>query len=108
MSVLIINGNIGRLRNGYYPSIFYPGLSKVTPYYKSASQALYLAPVSINGNRFGAWTVKSYSEPWQLLVRTPKGGLDLVQSSGNEFDPKNVWKVARDAYLSRWPNGGLF
>ena len=41
--MVVINGNLDRLRNGYYPSLFYPGLAKVSKeFYAKATQALFL------------------------------------------------------------------
>lgn len=41
--MIVINGNLDRLRNGYYPSLFYPGLAKVSKeFYALATQALFL------------------------------------------------------------------
>ena len=40
---VVINGNLDRLRNGYYPSLFYPGLARVSrEFYSKATQALFL------------------------------------------------------------------
>jgi len=108
ISVVVINGNLSRLRNGYYPSFFYPGLNKVSKsFYSNSTQAVYLIPLSVNGNRFGAWIAKTYSSDlWQLLVRSPKGGFDIAEKSLNEFNPNVIWKVAKEAYSVRWP--GMF
>lgn len=41
--LIVINGNLDRLRNGYYPALFYPGLSRVNKdFYSKATQALFL------------------------------------------------------------------
>ena len=41
--MVIINGNLDRLRNGYYPALFYPGLARVSKeFYAEATQALFL------------------------------------------------------------------
>jgi hypothetical protein len=41
--MIVVNGNLDRLRNGYYPAIFYPGLTKVTKeFYSKAEQAFYI------------------------------------------------------------------
>ena len=40
--VVVINGNLDRLRNGYYPSFFYPGLARVSKEY--FSQAVQVCP----------------------------------------------------------------
>jgi hypothetical protein len=34
-TVIVVNGNLDRLRNGYYPGIFYPTLAKVSKSYYS-------------------------------------------------------------------------
>lgn len=102
--VVIINGNLDRLRNGYYPSIFYPGLSKVsTQYYATATQACFLSPIAVGGNRLGAWLARVYPGQWEVLVRN-KDGYDLIQTSENEPKATQAWNLAKKAFFEI--NGG--
>jgi hypothetical protein len=59
--IIIINGNLDRLRNGYYPWFIYPTLTKVTKeYYVNTVQAVYLSPIAVGGARLGIF-VYSYT-----------------------------------------------
>ena len=104
---IVINGNLDRLRNGYYPSFFYPELTRVSKdYYSKASQALFLSPIAIRGDRFAAWLTKTYLAPWQVLLRdrTAAGACDVILSSDTPPDATKAWNAAKTEYISR--NGG--
>jgi len=105
--VVVINGNLDRLRNGYYPGIFYPGLARVSKeFYSRAEQALYLSPIAVGGVRFGAWLARAAPGPWEVLVRGPNG-YDVVQSTDKEPPAKNAWALAKKAFQER-NGGGMF
>eukprot|EP01041_Mallomonas_annulata_P001579 gene1579-3052_t len=95
--IIIINGNLDRLRNGYYPRIFYPGLYQVNKdFYSRFTQALFLSPVAIGGDRFGAWLARIYPGDWDLLVKDPAAGeLSIISSSINEPNPTEAWNIAK-------------
>jgi len=95
--IIIINGNLDRLRNGYYPSIFYPGLKKVTDsFYKQFEQALFLSPVAIAGNRFAAWLVKEYKEKdWNIVVKNSDNQYQSIDSYESPPDSSLVWRLAK-------------
>jgi hypothetical protein len=104
---VVINGNLDRLRNGYYPGIFYPGLARVSKeFYSRAEQALYLSPIAVGGVRFGAWLARAAPGPWEVLVRGPNG-YDVVQSTDKEPPAKNAWALAKKAFQER-NGGGIF
>jgi len=114
-SIIIINGNLDRLRKGYYPSFFYPGLAAVTKsFYLQFEQTFFLSPIAVNGDRLGAWLCKSSLaspsdlNPWALLVRS-----NAVEATDNlkylaveiydkEPDPKLVWNAAKDKHFAEW------
>ena len=101
-AIIVVNGNIDRLRAGYYPSLFYPGLAKVTKsFYSNFVQALFLSPVAVSGDRFGSWLVKKYSSRWELLVRSVDKRAttyDVILSTENYPDAKKCWSIAKKKY----------
>jgi len=104
---IVVNGNLDRLRNGYYPWFFYPELTSVSKtYYSKASQALFLSPIAVRGDRFAAWLTKVYVAPWQVLLRdkTTTGSCDVILSSDMSPDATKIWNIAKTEYISR--NGG--
>jgi hypothetical protein len=105
--VIVINGNLDRLRNGYYPAIFYPGLARVTKeYYSKATQALFLSPIAVGGYRLGAWLTKLYPGPWEVLVKGPKD-YEIVSSTAEEPPAKDAWSTAKQNY-QRLNGGNMF
>lgn len=101
--LVILNGNLARLRNGYYPGFFYPGLAAVSKFYTQAVQVFSLTPISISGNRLGAWIAKVYPNDWTLLIKSPKTGqMEIAYESVKELDPQSLWRKAKDEYASRW------
>ena len=100
--IVTINGNLERLRNGYYPSIFYPGLTASTNrFYKRFKQALFLNPIAVAGDRLGAWLYKDgVSSPWQVLVKQTGAVSRLDSISATEQEPKatDAWRQASAAY----------
>jgi hypothetical protein len=102
--VVIINGYLDRLRNGYYPAIFYPGLTKVSKgFYSTATQACFLSPIAVGGNRLGAWLARVYPGPWEVLVRN-KEGYEVIQTSDQEPKGQQAWNLAKKAFFEI--NGG--
>jgi len=100
--IVTINGNLERLRNGYYPAIFYPGLTASTNrFYKRFKQALFLNPIAVAGDRLGAWLYKDgVSSPWQVLVKQTGAVPRLDSISATEQEPKatDAWRQASAAY----------
>jgi len=108
-SIIIINGNLDRLRKGYYPSFFYPGLAAVTKsFYLQFEQTFFLSPIAVNGDRLGAWLCRSSlaapanMNAWALLVRrntaeaTDKLKYLATELYDKEPDPKSAWNTAKD------------
>ena len=100
--MIVVNGNIDRLRNGYYPSLFYPGLTKVTKsFYLDFVQALFLSPVAVGGDRFGSWLVNKYGSKWELLVKstnTKSITYNVIQRTEKYPDAKSCWSLAKKKY----------
>jgi Domain of unknown function (DUF1995) len=99
--MIIINGNLDRLRNGYYPWFIYPALTKVTKeFYSKAVQAVFLSPIAVGGSRLGAWLTRIYPGQWEVLV---KGSTeyDVVSVSDKEPEAKVAWQIAKKNFLER-------
>lgn len=108
---IVINGNIDRLRNGYYPSIFYPTLAKVSNmYYQLFTQAFFIQSIAINGDRYGAWLIKNYPNKWMILIKNKDNSYGILKIFDNQDqkqpNAQEVWKTAKAAYQEIW--GGLF
>lgn len=106
--LVVVNGNLDRLRNGYYPRFFYPKLYQVTQsFYQKFETAFNIRPIALGGDRYGAWIVKSYPNKWLLLVKnTSGGGYSLKGSYEKEPDPTKVWSEAKKLYLDA--RGSMF
>ena len=99
--MIIINGNLDRLRNGYYPWFIYPGLTKVTKeFYSNAVQALFLSPIAVGGSRLGAWLTRVYPGKWEVLVKGTTE-YDVVSVSDAEPQAKVAWNIAKKSFLER-------
>lgn len=99
--LVVINGNLDRLRNGYYPRFFYPKLFQVTQsFYQKFETAFNIRPIALGGDRYAAWVTKSYPNKWLLLVKnTSGGGYSLKGSYEKEPEPTKVWADAKKVYL---------
>lgn len=95
--IIVINGNLDRLRNGYYPSIFYPGLTKVSnSFYKRFDQALFLSPIALSGNRFAAWLIKEFKENcWNIVVKDSENQYQSIETYASPPDSGAVWRLAK-------------
>jgi len=106
-AVVTVNGNLDRLRNGYYPSFFYPKLASVTnSFYRKFKQALFLSPIAVGGDRLGAWLTRVGAEsPWEIfVVQRQKQGqvaaavLECISSTPEEPKPQSAWQLATAKY----------
>lgn len=104
LKIVVVNGNLERLRNGYYPSFFYPKLAQANKvFFQSFTTAYNLRPVAINGDRYAAWLVRNYPQPWQLLTKnTATASTSNYYIVKEEFqeEPKaqDVWNLAKRAF----------
>jgi hypothetical protein len=80
-TMVIVNGALDKVRDGYYPAVFFPKLaSTVDRFYKKFESAFYLKPISDKG--VYGWLYRVYPEPWQVVlqkVRTGKNGEQYVE-----------------------------
>jgi hypothetical protein len=99
--IIIINGNLDRLRNGYYPWFIYPALTKVTKeYYVNTVQAVYLSPIAVGGARLGAWLTRIYPGKWEILVKGTSE-YEVISESEKEPEAKVAWNMAKKSYLEK-------
>ena len=104
-SIIIINGSLERLRNGYYPRVFYPELGRVSEsYYSRFAQSYCISPVAVGGDCQGAWLCKVYPDDWQLLIRSRSGQFQVKQTYATEPKPSAVWGTAKKLYQAEWGN----
>jgi hypothetical protein len=81
-TTVIVNGALDKVRDGYYPAVFFPELaSTVDRFYKKFESIFYLRPLSDKGC-YG-WLYRVYPEPWQVILQT-------VQSSGSKLSVENT------------------
>lgn len=74
---MIVNGALDKVRDGYYPGIFFPALAAtVDRFYKNFESIFYLRPLSDKGC-YG-WVYRVYPEPWQVILQTKKMDKDKV------------------------------
>jgi Domain of unknown function (DUF1995) len=66
----VVNGSLDKVRDGYYPALFFPALAATTPFYRSFEPVFYLKPVSEKG--VYGWLYRVYPEPWQVILQTAK------------------------------------
>jgi len=67
--IVVINGALDKVRNGYYPGIFFPKLAAtVDRFYKKFESGLYIKPISDKG--VYGWLFRVYPEPWQVVLQS--------------------------------------
>lgn len=75
---LFVNGALDKVRDGYYPALFFPKLAAtVDRFYNKVESILYLKPVSDKG--LYGWLYRVYPEPWQVVLQTVKTGQNNKQ-----------------------------
>ena len=62
--MIVVNGALDKVRDGYYAPFIFPKLAKTFDFYKSFQPLLYLKPISDKG--LYGWLFKVYDEPWQV------------------------------------------
>ncbi len=69
--MVIVNGALDKVRDGYYPGVFFPKLAAtVDRFYNKFESAFYLKPISDKG--VYGWLFRVYPEPWQVVLQTVK------------------------------------
>lgn len=70
-SVILFNAELDRLRNGYYPKLFYPKMAKLSKEFIPKVEAAYYLH-NFKGAGGGA-LFRAYPGPWQVLLRLQEG-----------------------------------
>ncbi len=81
--IIVFNGELDRLRNNYYPGLFYPKLAKLSKELLPLFESAYYIH-NFKGSKAGA-LFRCYPGPWQVL-RRPRGG-DMVVVHTQETRP---------------------
>ena len=66
----LVNGALDKVREGYYPAVFFPALAKTVPFYKQFEATFVLKPISDKG--VYGWLYRVYPEPWQVILQTAR------------------------------------
>jgi hypothetical protein len=88
----VVNGALDKVRDGYYPVLFFPALAKTVPFYRDFEAVFFLKPISDKG--LYGWYVSGrfvscrscfqdvslhtyrlyrvYPEPWQVILQMPE------------------------------------
>lgn len=67
---VVVNGALDKVRDGYYPAVFFPALAATTPFYKDFEAAFVLKPITDKG--LYGWLYRVYPEPWQVILQTAR------------------------------------
>jgi hypothetical protein len=70
-SIILFNAELDRLRNGYYPALFYPKMAKLSKEFIPLVEAAYYLH-NFKGAGGGA-LFRAYPGPWQVLLRLQEG-----------------------------------
>jgi len=73
--IVIFNGELDRVRGGYYPGLFFPGIAKLSAEFIPKFTAAYYIH-NFKGTRPGA-LFRCYPGPWQVLRRNPVDPEDM-------------------------------
>ena len=68
--LVVVNGALDKVRDGYYPAVFFPALAATKPYYDAFESVFFLKPL-VDKGLYG-WLYRVYPEPWQVVLQTPK------------------------------------
>jgi len=86
--IIVFNGELDRIRSGYYIPIFYPKLSKLAKtFIPKFTQAYYLH--NFKGSQGGA-LFRVYPGPWQVLRRYGDGSMQVVHTQDDMPTLKEV------------------
>lgn len=107
-SVIVINGQLDRLRSGYYPSFFYPALAAATKsFFSRFTSSFVITPVAVNGDRLGAWLCRMDPNPWVLLVRSAarqdqSSKYQQARTFLEQPEAKQTWSLAKELHFAQW------
>jgi Domain of unknown function (DUF1995) len=83
-ATIVVNGALDKVRDGYYPAIFFPALAQTVPFYRQFEAVLVAKPIADKG--LYGWLYRVYPEPWQVILQTTR----TVPSKGNSGDTLQV------------------
>lgn len=76
--LIVFNGELDRIRSGYYPAFFYPKLGKLAKNFLPEMEASYYLH-NFKGNR-GGKLFRVYPGPWQVLQGNSVDGLQCIHT----------------------------
>lgn len=88
MPIIVFNGELDRLRNGYYPALFYPKLARLSRELLPQLESCYYIH-NFKGSKGGA-LFRCYPEPWQVLARGAGGAMRVVHTQAQRPSLKEV------------------
>ena len=98
-ATLVVNGALDKVRDGYYPAIFFPALASTVPFYKRFEAALYLKPINDKG--VSGWLYRVYPEQWQVVLQTAvkdtRGGKEIIQVESSTVLVSNTRPTYQEA-----------
>lgn len=101
VTMVVVNGQLQRLRSGYYPRLFYPELYLVNQrFYQLFDPGFVMTPVAVAGEAYGAYLIQRFDQPAGLWVRGVQGIYELCEQFTKERlpEPRDLWKLASEHY----------
>jgi len=105
VTTCIVNGALDKVRDGYYPALFFPALAKSTPFYKECESIFIVKPISDKG--VYGWLYRVYPEPWQVILQTARpnkngdGSIKVEESLALVSDTRPPFAKVVDALLQQ-------
>jgi hypothetical protein len=87
----VVNGALDKVRDGYYPSLFFPALARTVPFFQRFEAVFVLKPISDKG--LYGWLFRVYPEPWQVVLQTPE---TTIQGGQRVVTTKNTIALLSD------------
>ena len=79
----IVNGALDKVRDGYYPGVFFPALAATKSFYDDFEAVFWLKPI-VDKGLYG-WLYRVYPEPWQVILQTVQ-----QQQEGRDGQPVRI------------------
>merc|ERR1712070_1145322 len=76
--IIVYNGELDRIRSGYYPKFFYPKLGKLAETFLPKFGTAYYI-LNFKGTKSAA-LFRAYPGPWQVLLRGNNGEMTVVHT----------------------------
>jgi Domain of unknown function (DUF1995) len=95
----VVNGALDKVRDGYYPALFFPALAKTIPFYKQFTPVLIAKPINDKG--FAGWLFRVYPEPWQVILQTKarRPSSDDQKNKNGAGGQQLLWQVENTVVL---------